>query len=405
MSLIDLKSYRSKSHLWRKIPLGPNRVLWKSRLLSNHGVSPSPCLSPMRGSLQRQVQSQGVHLPGSVLLHGLCPDHVSGEPTRYRGMSSGAAWQALPYRNQGASFPKYPGQCKQGQGLAHLCGPCTLANYYSTQTLQQRCVSRRPQRNRLRSGRHNYRLMHLFIPLGPFQEDQRSDQTPYLVRFARQYPIVHSHLRWKTPRGQHSGYNAHRSRLFLYHGQGLSGLHQAPSSFTVYGLLCYEGKIESQMPSSLFSSCGPGHWPDMRSDCYADGPKVSHGLSRQITPSEILRLRDRKESGFPYEQFHFTVFDHLHAIPESLAGGTVFQMDQTKSPDKNFLRHIRKCRKDSDMDCCVSLRARCKHEKTTEYTGQSLHNFTGPQCLVFRENTAFSTSCKTRLQKRQDGNL
>ncbi len=381
--------------------MGPYRVFWKSRLLSSNGVSSSPCLSSMRGSLRRQLQSQAVHLSGSVLLHGICPDHVQGELTRYRSMSPGTAWQALPYGNQRASFPKYPGQREQSQRLAHLCGPCALANCYSTQTLQQRCISRRPQRNRLRSGRNNYRFMPFFISLGPFQEDQRSYKAPYPVRSARQHPIVHPHLRWKTPRGQHSGYNSHRSGLFLYHGQGLSGLRQAPSSFTGYGLLCYEGKIESQMPSSLFSSGGPEHWPDMRSDCDADGPKVSHGLSRQVAPRKILRLTDRKESGFSYEQLHFTVFDHLHAIPESLAGGAVFQMDQAKSPDKNFLRHIRECRKDSDMDCCVGLRACCNHEKTTEYPGQSLHNFTGPQCLVFRENTTFSTTCKTRLQKRQ----
>ena len=360
MSLIDLKSYRSKSHHWRKIPLGPNRVFWKSCLLSSNGVSSSPCLSPMRKSLQRQLQSQGVYLSGSVLLHGLCTDHVSGEPTRYRSMPSGSAWQALPHGNQRASLLKYPGQRQQSQQLEHLCGPCALADCYSTQTLQQRFVSPRPRRNRLRSGRHNYRFMPLLIPLGPFQEDQRSDQATYPVRSARQYPIVHPHFRRKTPRGQHPGYYSHRSGLFLYHGQGLSGLRQAPSSFTGYGLLCHQGQIQPQMPSSLLSSGGSEHWPDMRSVCDADRPKVSYRLSGQVAPREILRLRDQKESGLSYKQLHFTVFDHLHAVPESLAGGAIFQMDQAKSPNKNVLWHFGECRQDSNMDCGVGL-CNCGH--------------------------------------------
>ncbi len=60
MSLIDLKSFRSKSHPWRKIPWGLSGVFRKSHLLSSDGISSSPCLSSVRGSLQRQLQSQGV---------------------------------------------------------------------------------------------------------------------------------------------------------------------------------------------------------------------------------------------------------------------------------------------------------------------------------------------------------
>ncbi len=220
MSLTDLKSFRSKSHPWGKIPWGLSGVFRKSHLLSSDGISSSPCLSPVRGSLQRQLQSQGVHLSRSVLLHGLCPDHVSGESTRYRSLPSGTAWQALPHGNQGTGFQKYPGQRQQGQGLAHLCGPCALADCHGPQALQQRSVSRRPERDCLRSGRHNYRFMPALVPLGAFPKDERSYQAPYPVGSARQYPVLHPHLRWETPRGQHSGYHSHRGRRFLYHGRG-----------------------------------------------------------------------------------------------------------------------------------------------------------------------------------------
>jgi hypothetical protein len=239
------------------------------------------------------------------------------------------------------------------------------------------------------------------FPLGAFQEDERGDQAPYPIGSSRQYPIVHPHLRRKNPRGQHSGYHSHRGGSFLYHGQGLCGLHQAPLSFTGSSLLCNQSQVQPQMPSSLLSSSGSEHWPDMRSIVAADCPKFRHGLSGQAAPGEILRFRGQKDSGLSYEQLHFTAFDHLYAMPESLAGRAIFQMDQTESPNKDFLRHIGECRQDSDMDCCFGLCACAHNEKIAKYPDQPLHNFTRAARLRLRENVAFSITCKTRLQKRK----
>ena len=195
MSLIDLKCSRSKSHPWRKLPWGFSRVFRKSRFLSSDGVPSSPYLSPLPGSLQRQLQSQGIDLSRSVLLHGLCPDHVSGEPTRYRSVPSGTAWQSLPHGNQGTGSPKHPGQRQQGQGFAHLSGLRSLANCHGPKALQQRSGSLRPERDRLRSGRQDYRFMPVLVPLGAFPKDERSYQALYPIRSARQYPVLRPHLR------------------------------------------------------------------------------------------------------------------------------------------------------------------------------------------------------------------
>jgi len=258
--------------------------------------------------------------------------------------------------------------------------------------LQQGSVSRRPKRDRVRSGRNNYRFGPVPVPLGSFPEDQRSDQTPYAVGSARQYPFIHPHLRWKTPRGQHSGYHSHRGRRLLYHGQGLPGLCQVPFSLTGYSLLCNQSQVQPKMPTCLLSSSGSEHWPDMRSISAADRPEVCHGLSGQVAPSKILRLRNQKDSGLSHKQLHFTAFDHLYALPISLAGRAIFQMDQAKSPNKNVLWHFGECRQDSNMDSGVGLCTCGHHEKTAKYSGQSLHNFTGTQRLCFRKNAALSTT-------------
>ena len=60
-----------------------------------------------------------------------------------------------------------------------------------------------------------------------------------------------------------------------------------------------------------------------------------------------------------------------------MAGGTLFQMDQTTPENKILFRHLRECRKKSDMDRHFSLCARGHHQKTTQPQGRSLHNITG----------------------------
>ncbi len=173
-------------------------------------------------------------------------------------------------------------------------------------------------------------------------------------------------------------------------------------SFPGCGLLRHQGQVQPEMPTGLLPSSGSEHGPDLRSVRPADCSKVRQGLSGEAAPGEILRCGDRQDSDLSDQQLHFTGFDHLHAIPLSLAGRAILQMDQAKPPNQDFLRHIGECRQDSNMDRCLGLRARGHHEKTAKYSGQSLHNFTGPERLCFRENAAFSTTCKTGLQKRKD---
>jgi hypothetical protein len=201
------------SHPRIKIPWGFDRELRKTCFFSSDGFSSSPYLSSVRRSIQRQPQGQGVHLSRPVLQHGLCSDYLLGEP-------AGTALPTLPHWNQGTGFSQHLGQLQQGKRLADLCGLCAIADYHGPQDLQQRRVSGLSERDRLSSARHDYRFAPEPVTLGVFPQDNWSYQTPYPVGSTWQYPVHHPHLRWKAPRGQHSGYHSYRDELFLYHGQG-----------------------------------------------------------------------------------------------------------------------------------------------------------------------------------------
>src|SRR3989338_7414949 len=66
-------------------------------LLPGHGV-PSPARIPtMRPPLSRQLQDQELLLPGSIPLHELCADDVSGESQGHRDLPALHAKQALSH--------------------------------------------------------------------------------------------------------------------------------------------------------------------------------------------------------------------------------------------------------------------------------------------------------------------
>jgi hypothetical protein len=55
----------------------------------------------------------------------------------------------------------------------------------------------------------------------------------------------------------------------------------------------------------------------------------------------------------------------------------LFQVDQTAPAHQEFFRYFGERRKDPDLDRHLCLPGRGDHQKTAEYTGKSLHNFTG----------------------------
>jgi hypothetical protein len=60
----------------------------------------------------------------------------------------------------------------------------------------------------------------------------------------------------------------------------------------------------------------------------------------------------------------------------SLASGVVFQMDKTASSDQSFLWDIRECRKNTNMDCNISVCA-CRHsQETPQSESESVYNST-----------------------------
>jgi len=80
-------------------------------------------------------------------------------------------------------------------------------------------------------------------------------------------------------------------------------------------------------------------------------------------------------------------------------------MDKAASADKSFLRHIRECGQNTDMDCHRRLCAGGDHQEAFETGAESLHNFTNYQRDTVRENTAFTSAYRCWNDRRKYNRL
>lgn len=64
------------------------------------------------------------------------------------------------------------------------------------------------------------------------------------------------------------------------------------------------------------------------------------------------------------------------ALPLSLAGRAVLQVDKTASSYQTLLRHLRERSKNTDMDCNLNIRPSRHREEKTQNRGFALHNIT-----------------------------
>ena len=111
----------------------------------------------------------------------------------------------------------------------------------------------------------------------------------------------------------------------------------------------------------------------------------AQGLPGYTAPRQLSRSRKpRSGSGSSPTTSYFP---HLPSpdLQVALAGGIVFQMDQTASADQGLLRHQRERREDPDLDAVSRLRAGRHHPQALGAGGQPLPDSTDFQRTLFEK--------------------
>jgi len=397
MPVTDLKFYWSFQHSSETTQEVRDNELRQTDFFASHGPSAFAYFPPMRQSLSRQLSDKTFYMPRPIFLHGLRSTDLSGEPTRYRSMSSSPAAQTIPHGHEKRRSKVDTCRGQRTAKLAYICRLCIFLNPDCQKTLQRRTFRRRLETDGLCSGCYDNRPLPLSVSLGKLQADQECNKTSYTPGFARQHPNVYPHLRRQVARGQHLRYPASRNWSFLHYGSRLSGFCQIACALLDASIFCDTRKIKFQMPAIVFSSSGSNNRSYIRPNHSAYWILSSKILSGQTTPSKISRCQNRQNTYFPDKQFYATGNNNHTAVQVPMAGRTLLQVDQAKPAHQEFLRHIGKLGENANLDCRVRLRSRCHYQKASQYSSKSLHNVTNFECYRIRQNALNSTSYRDRL--------
>ena len=376
------RGLRSTAHVYRQ-----------TRLLPGHRADATAHLPPLCAALPGRAQGQVVQLPRPISVHGLRPTHLPRKSTRYRSLPSCPEKQTLSHGHSGQSITQHLGLRQREKRLAYLCRLFSISYSNRTQTLYRRRFGRRSRQYGICTRRLNHRPLPFRFPMGSVPYYQSSSKTTYSARSSRQYPKLHPYFRRQTSRGKRSRSPYSRARFFLHHGPGLSGLRTVISSHPSISFFRYSSQIESQVSKALFRHYRQERRFETRSNWSSHRFLYLPTVSGQVTENKILRSSNRQTSCLFNQQLFTTSSDYCRVVPFPLAGRTVFQMDQTASSNQGFLWNFGERGKKPDMDCRIDLCARCNHQKETENRCQSLHNSTGFEPVVIRENAHFRGVC------------
>ena len=260
----DLKNIQPVSHRSGDTRKEMTHVHWQADIFTSHGLHAPAYIPTLYYPLSREQKRQKFLLSRPISLHSLCSTDLSGESPRYGSMSSSTTTKAIPHGYSRYRGPIESCRCQRAEGLAYICRPCSFIDHHCTTALPQRTIRYRFTANSICTGCNHNRSVFIDVPLGHLSTEQGSNQTAYATGPEGQYPHIYQHLRWKSPRCEHSRRASHRTRRFLRDGSRLSGLCQASHYLTSSGVLCNPGKVQFQMPQSVFSSYRPFNWSPVR---------------------------------------------------------------------------------------------------------------------------------------------
>src|SRR5574341_1450555 len=166
----------------------PSDEFWQNDFRSTDGLHTLRLpISPLRGTLQRSLQSQKFFLLGSVSNFGLCPTDLSRESQGHRNVPSYHSTETLSHGHSQHCVAQHFGQRQSSSRLAHLRRLCPNFDPGSTHSVQRRTLWARTRAHGLCPRCHHRRFVFVAFSLGAIPPTQVRGQTAHAARSARQY--------------------------------------------------------------------------------------------------------------------------------------------------------------------------------------------------------------------------
>ena len=202
---------------------GDADVRRQARLRPGDGVCAVAYVPSSGGQVSRRLQRSHLHLPGSVLEHGVRPDHLSGESAGHRSMLRGSRRQGVSPRTARQLHAQQSGRCQRAMRLAPVLRVCPSVDSHRAPAVRHRALGRGTGQHRLCARLHHHRSVLDAVSVGAVSLDQGRDQAAYAAGSAWPNPQFYPYFRRQMARRQRARSPDPRSRRLLRDGSGLSG--------------------------------------------------------------------------------------------------------------------------------------------------------------------------------------
>src|SRR5215831_3487995 len=323
-------------------------------------------------ALSRQLPHASAELLRSVSSHGLCPIDGPRESARYRDLSEGLGFQAVPRGPSRFHCPQHLSRGQRKTRLAHFCRFRWGAHPASQTALCPGILRGRSGASRLRLGFDHHRTLLEFVPLGPISSLRSRHQSPCPARPERQSSPNGLCHPGPPARRQHPGPVVFRAGSHLHLRSSLSGLCSPSRHSSSSGLLHYPSPSQFPLSTAPFSSGATQLRSDLRSDDPPEELLSPPRLSRSTAPHPLSGSSTLASSDFFDQQFPAACSSDRPTLSVPLADRTLLQVDQTALAHQSVFRNLGERRQNSDLDRHLCLCPGRHYQKTPKGGYQAL---------------------------------
>ncbi len=380
---------------------GRTGVYWANNFLSTFRLSAEETIRQMCAKISQQSSDKIFLMLRPISFNVFCTNYQSQKSPRHRNISSCNGAKTLSLRFPLEYISNHFSKSKRKSPLVNIRRFRSHINRQGTKSLCQRLSRFFDRQRSLCSGFNNHRLMPDIVSVGKLSQAKSSGKASYANESKRLYSYVYKHHGRQSPRCQYSRQADFRARSNISYGQSLCRLC---SPFYLYENLinfCNKSQNQSQLHSNLEPASREKNIYSKRSNNTPQRSLCFNRLSCCSSQSQLLRQRNKKETGFSNKQFHATSFDNSIALQMPLADRNFLQMYQAVPLYKTVLRYESQRCQDPDLDRHQRLCSCCHCQERTKNRAEYWTNLSNSQHYTFREKPYSTSTYRKNTAKRK----
>ena len=380
---------------------GRTGVHWANNFLSTFRLSAEETIRQVCTKISRQSSDKIFLMLRPISFDVFRTNYQSQKPSRHRNISScnGAKtlslWLSLKYISNHFS------KSKRKSPLANIRRLRSHINKQGTKPLCQRLSRFFDRQRSLCSGLNDYRLVPDIISMGKLSQAKSSSKASYANEPKRLYTYIYKHYRRQSPRCQYSRQTDFRAGSNISYGQSLCRLCSPFYLHKNFINFCNKSQNQSQLHSNFEPASRERNRSSKRSDNTPQRLLCFKRLPCCSSQSQLLRQRNKKETGFSDKQLYAASFDNCTALQKSLADRNFLQMYQAVPLYKTVLRHESQRCQDPDLDCHQRLCSCCHCQERIKNRAEAWTNLSNSQHYTFREKPYYTSTYRKSTAKRK----